>query len=88
MPVKNDAAVPFTLKAWQNGQLVLCCPACLLCSCPWYVLMCLMPSMMLLMMHRPPLHQPWRLHRCNPFTHSLHLPGRPGRTGTPAAASR
>ena len=27
--------------------------------------------MMLLMMHQPHLHQPWRLDRCNPFIHSF-----------------
>ena len=30
-----------------------------------------MPWMMLLMMHQPHLHQPWRLHRCHPFIYSL-----------------
>ena len=29
-----------------------------------------MPYMMLLMIHQPHLHQPWRLNRCNPFIHS------------------
>ena len=28
---------------------------------------------MLLMMHQPHLHQPWRLDRCNPFIYSLQL---------------
>ena len=27
--------------------------------------------MMLLLMHQPHHHQPWRLDRCNPFIHSL-----------------
>ena len=27
--------------------------------------------MMLLVMHRPHLHQPWRLGRCNPISHSF-----------------
>ena len=31
------------------------------------VLRCLVPSMMLLMMRKPHLHQPWRLDRCKPF---------------------
>ena len=30
------------------------------------VLRCLVPFMMLLMMHQPHLHRPWRLNRCNP----------------------
>ena len=29
--------------------------------------MCLVPLMMLLMMHQPHLHQPWRLDRCGLF---------------------
>ena len=29
------------------------------------ILMCLVPLKMLLMMHQPHLHQPWRLDRCN-----------------------
>ncbi len=36
-------------------------------------MMSLVPLMMLLMMHQPPLHQPWRLDRCNPFHHILQM---------------
>ena len=31
----------------------------------WIVLRCLVPLMMLLMMHQPHLHQPWRLDKCD-----------------------
>ena len=37
------------------------------------VLRCLVPSMMLLMMRKPHLHQPWRLHRCKPFIQPWRL---------------
>ena len=36
----------------------------------WIVLRCLVPSMMLLVMHQPHLHEPWRLDRCNAHFHS------------------
>ena len=47
------------------------------CSCgsvgwhttSWIVLMRLVPLIMLLMMHRLHLHQPWRLDGCEPFMH-------------------
>ena len=35
------------------------------------VLRCLVPKMMLLMMHQPHLHQPWRLDRCYPSSHAF-----------------
>ena len=35
------------------------------------ILMSLMLCLMLLMMHQPHLHQPWRLDHCNLLTHSL-----------------
>ena len=48
--------------------------------------MCLVPLMMLLMMHQPHLHQPWRLDRCNPFIHSFI--GRPHLALTAAGRRR
>ena len=33
----------------------------------WLVLRCLVPKMMLLMMHQPYFHQPWQLDRYNAF---------------------
>ena len=48
------------------------------CSCIVTVAHCTMkcfkywePCLMLTMMHRPHVHQPWRLFRCDPFIHSF-----------------
>ena len=33
-----------------------------------YIMVCLMPLMMLLMVHQPHLYQPWRLDKCEPLS--------------------
>ena len=49
---------------------------------------CLMPLMMLLMMHQSQLHQPWRLDRCNPFIHCCSPPAPVSVNGLTRRASK
>ena len=85
----TDVILPSFLPCSVCGTGILPCSVLLKspCSCSsgsvtlwgwhtisWTALKCLVPLMMLLMLHQPQVHQPWRLDRCDTFM--------PGLTGS------
>ena len=81
--ILSSSALPCSVIGTLPCSVLLKTPCSCLCGSAilwgWrnlsrIVLKCLVPWMMLLMMHQPHLHQPWRLDRCSPFIHSCPTP--------------